>query len=78
MSEVVKITVRNNGPLRIEGPITLVDHEGKPFDLCGRTMISLCRCGLSETKPLCDGAHKRLGFDSTCPARELPPPPPKP
>ncbi len=76
MSEV-KITVRNNGPLRIEGPVTIVDHEGKPFGLGGRTTISLCRCGHSEIKPLCDGAHKRTGFQSVCPAREFPPPQPK-
>jgi CDGSH-type Zn-finger protein len=76
MSDVT-ITVRNNGSLRIEGPVTILDHEGKPFGLAGRTSISLCRCGHSETKPLCDGAHKRVGFDSSCPARELPPPAPK-
>lgn len=77
MSEV-KITVRDNGPLRVEGPVTIVDHEGNAFSVPGRTMVSLCRCGHSENKPFCDGAHKAAGFESTCPARELPPPAPKP
>lgn len=73
----VKVTVRGNGPLRIEGEIALLDQEGKPFGLGGRTALSLCRCGHSANKPFCDGSHGRVGFDSVCPARDLPPPPPK-
>lgn len=74
----VKIAVRNNGPLRIEGDMTILDADGNAFGLAGRTVISLCRCGHSENKPFCDGSHNRVGFQSTCPARELPPPAPKP
>lgn len=74
----VKIGVRNNGPLRIEGDITLLDADGNAFGLAGRTVVSLCRCGHSANKPFCDGAHARAGFQSSCPARELPPPAPKP
>ena len=58
-----KITVRNNGPLRIEGEFTIYDLEGRAFDLAGRTAISLCRCGHSENKPFCDGSHAAVGFD---------------
>jgi CDGSH-type Zn-finger protein len=72
------ITVRKNGPLRIEGPVDLLDAEGKPFGLGGRTVVSLCRCGGSANKPFCDGTHGRIGFESECPARDLPPPAPKP
>jgi CDGSH-type Zn-finger protein len=70
-------TVLLNGPLKVEGEITLLDAEGKPFGLSGRTAIFLCRCGMSENKPFCDGTHKRQGFQSACPARELGPPQPK-
>jgi CDGSH-type Zn-finger protein len=73
-----KVTVRNNGPLRLEGDITIVDEEGKAFGLAGRTIVSLCRCGHSANKPFCDSSHKKLGFESVCPARDLPPPAPKP
>jgi CDGSH-type Zn-finger protein len=72
-----KVTIFNNGPIRIEGEFTLVDTAGQEFGLAGRTAIGLCRCGLSENKPFCDGAHSRQGFASECPARELPAPKPK-
>jgi CDGSH-type Zn-finger protein len=73
------VTIRNNGSIRIEGDFTIVDQEGRPFDLAGRTMISLCRCGQSSNKPFCDGTHNRCGFASAVEARVLPPPaPPSP
>jgi len=72
-----KITINNNGSIKIEGEFSIHDVEGKPFDLAGRTVISLCRCGHSQNKPFCDGSHKVVGFESVCPARELPPPKPK-
>lgn len=73
-----KITVKNNGPLRVEGDFAIHDVEGNAFGLAGRTAISLCRCGHSENKPFCDGSHKRVGFESTVKARDLPPAEPKP
>ena len=73
-----KITVRDNGSLRVEGDFTLADMEGKEFGLGGRTAISLCRCGHSKNKPFCDGTHKEINFQSAEKARDLPPPAPKP
>lgn len=60
--EAVKITVRPNGPLRVEGPISLTDADGRHWDLTGKPAISLCRCGASEKRPFCDGSHNRIGF----------------
>jgi CDGSH-type Zn-finger protein len=75
----MKITVRNNGPLRVECEnITLLDQDGKPFGLAGRTVLSLCRCGQSASKPFCDGSHTRVAFDSQVVATDLPAPKPKP
>ncbi|MCB9879220.1 MAG: CDGSH iron-sulfur domain-containing protein [Planctomycetes bacterium] len=74
---MTKITVSDNGPLRIEGDMTIVDAAGKEFGLAGRTVIGLCRCGLSANKPFCDGSHARQGWQSQCEARDLPPPKPK-
>jgi CDGSH-type Zn-finger protein len=74
-----KITVINNGPIRVEGEdIELYDVEGGRYGLAGRTRISLCRCGKSENKPFCDGKHGVTGFESLCQATELPPPVIKP
>lgn len=72
-----KITAFNNGPLRIEGDFEICDPTGATFGLAGRTTIGLCRCGLSENKPFCDGSHARQGFQHEVVARELPPPKPK-
>ena len=61
----VKITVRPNGPYRVEAPegtIDLVDINGNQFDLAGKTAFSLCRCGGSVNKPFCDGTHSKIGF----------------
>ncbi len=72
-----KVTVNNDGSIRIEGDFEIVDPTGTPFGLAGRTIISLCRCGQSTNKPFCDGSHKRVGFSDKVVARELPPPVPK-
>jgi CDGSH-type Zn-finger protein len=73
-----KITIRDNGSARIEGDFEVVDAQGKPFGLAGRTNIALCRCGQSEQKPFCDGSHKKINFQSAIPAFDLPPMVPKP
>jgi CDGSH-type Zn-finger protein len=72
-----KLTVFNNGPLRVEGDFELVDQEGNAFGLAGRSSVTLCRCGLSGNSPFCDGTHKRQGFISPVAARDLPPAAPK-
>lgn len=58
----VKIIVRPNGPFRVEGPISLIDANGREWDLSGREKVSLCRCGLSGDKPFCDGHHGKAGW----------------
>ena len=60
-----RITVNLNGPLKVEGAITLVDHEGKAFATKEGLPFFLCRCGHSHNKPFCDGTHKREGFQGS-------------
>jgi CDGSH-type Zn-finger protein len=63
----IKITVRKDGPFKVEAPegsIDLVDAEGNKYDLAGKTVFSLCRCGGSVKKPFCDGSHSSLGFQA--------------
>ena len=63
----VKITVRPNGPYRVEDPdhlVELVDANGNKYDLTGKPAYSLCRCGASVNKPFCDGTHSKIGFQA--------------
>ena len=63
----VKITIRPNGPYRVEAPegtVELVDINGNKFDLTGKPAFSLCRCGGSVNKPFCDGTHSRIGLEA--------------
>lgn len=59
MTEVT-IVVRENGPLKVTGPITLLDAEGREFQLPPGSAVALCRCGNSANKPFCDASHKRV------------------
>lgn len=63
MTDLPKITPAENGPLIVEHPPQL-SGAGAP-DIAGRPKVALCRCGASANKPFCDGAHARIGFDST-------------
>ena len=58
----VTITPRDNGPYFVLGKVKLVDVEGTPIAYEGR--LALCRCGHSNTKPICDGTHREAGFAS--------------
>ena len=60
-----RITIRENGSLRIEGEIPLFDHEGNMVPTPEGRPYSLCRCGASNRKPFCDGSHKASHFDGT-------------
>lgn len=61
----VKIRLRDHGPLVVEGPVTVVDAEGKEYPIdSSKPAIALCRCGASGNRPFCDGAHKDCAFDA--------------
>jgi CDGSH-type Zn-finger protein len=61
MAEVT-IRARANGPYRVDGPVRVVDSEGREFVLPAGSGVALCRCGNSRTKPFCDKSHRRVGF----------------
>ena len=44
------------GPLWVTGNIPIAHADGQPLET--RNRVTLCRCGLSQIKPLCDGAHR--------------------
>jgi CDGSH-type Zn-finger protein len=72
-----RITVNTNGNLRVEGEFEIYDPAGNKYDLGGRTVVSLCRCGHSNKKPFCDGSHRTVNFSSECTAYALEPLKPK-
>lgn len=67
-----KITVNSNGSLKIEGDFEITDKQGGVYNLQGREVVTLCRCGLSKNKPFCDASHKGV-FDHEAIAFDLPP-----
>lgn len=67
-----KLTILSNGSVKVDGDFEIVDAEGNQYDLGGRTIISLCRCGRSQNKPFCDGSHKGH-FEHDAKAFALPP-----
>ena len=66
----VTIRIRDNGPILVEGPVTVVDSEGQTFEVKSDKPVALCRCGASANKPFCDGSHRTCGFDSTVRAKK--------
>jgi CDGSH-type Zn-finger protein/uncharacterized Fe-S cluster protein YjdI len=56
----VRVTVAVDGPLLVEGPVELRGWNASGVPVT--QPISLCRCGASARKPLCDGSHRRIGF----------------
>ena len=54
------IEVAENGPLLVYGNITIKDKEGNQTQKSKVT--AFCRCGQSNNKPFCDGAHVKCGF----------------
>ena len=59
---MAKLTINENGPLKVEGEFTIVDKNGKEYDLKGKAMAFICRCGQTKNAPFCDGTHKSCGF----------------
>ena len=55
-----EIAVIPDGPLWISGGIPVERRDGQPLET--RNRVTLCRCGHSSKKPLCDGTHKEVGF----------------
>jgi CDGSH iron-sulfur domain-containing protein 3 len=60
----VEIKVRDDGPLKVSGPVRIVDVDGNAWEV-PEGPVALCRCGQSERKPFCDRSHASTGFQST-------------
>lgn len=72
-----RIKVQKDGPYLVKGGIPLskqvigCDEAGQSVEwvdagtIPTRDTYTLCRCGASKSKPFCDGAHAKIGFDGT-------------
>jgi len=49
-----------SGPLWLRGGIAVVAADGFEYEVHNR--VTLCRCGQSNNKPLCDGTHAAIKF----------------
>jgi len=57
----VSVKVMTDGPVVIKGNLTLI-YDGNQKEI-QNSMISLCRCGVSDHQPFCDGQHRKIGFN---------------
>jgi len=55
-----KIEVLENGPLLVYGTLS-VTHKDGSTETKNKT-TAFCRCGASNNKPFCDGAHVKESF----------------
>ena len=55
-----EVAVIPDGPLWVSGGIEVTRADGTALET--RNRVTLCRCGQSGSKPLCDGSHKEAGF----------------
>ena len=56
----VEVAITSDGPLWVSGGIQVEQGDGQTMET--RNRVTLCRCGESKNKPLCDGAHADVGF----------------
>ncbi|MEM9036324.1 MAG: CDGSH iron-sulfur domain-containing protein [Actinomycetota bacterium] len=56
----VEIAILDDGPLYLTGGIPVSRSDGEELET--RNRVTLCRCGASAKKPLCDGSHGDAGF----------------
>jgi CDGSH-type Zn-finger protein len=62
MPPMSDVTIKSltDGPLEVSGEVEILAADGSLVKETSKSY--LCRCGHSENKPFCDGAHKREGF----------------
>ncbi len=68
----IEIKVRENGPYKVTGPVTLIDADGNRFELPddGRP-VALCRCGGSAaSNPIFECVPSQNGLVVEPPQRQ--------
>ncbi len=52
------IQLKPRGPVTLTGNFEVILEDGSLLEK--REKVSICRCGMSQKMPFCDGAHKAL------------------
>ncbi|SEH03964.1 Zn-finger domain of CDGSH type-containing protein [Nonomuraea solani] len=63
LPRAVSVLEEENGlasALWVTGGVPVERSDGRPLET--RNRMTLCRCGHSGNKPLCDGTHREIGF----------------
>ena len=82
----ITITITTNGPYLVQGALHIAHQhivtnaqgeslswrEGQAVTPPATDGYALCRCGHSASKPFCDGAHQRVGFNGAETATRAP------
>ena len=56
----VSVKVMPDGPIVLKGTFTFI-YNGIKKEIRD-SMVSICRCGVSDHMPFCDGQHRKAGF----------------
>ena len=60
MNTKTRVDILENGPLLVHGTIEVTNSKGDK-EIKNKT-TAFCRCGASQNKPYCDGAHRKVEF----------------
>ena len=58
--EGLTVEILENGPILVKGKLNITHPTGATETKDKTT--AFCRCGASENKPYCDGAHRKIDF----------------
>ncbi len=61
MEKEFSVKIVKNGPMIVSGDFKLILPSGEEKEINKKTFF--CRCGKSNNKPFCDGAHAGIKFD---------------
>jgi uncharacterized Fe-S cluster protein YjdI len=59
-NEPVSVKIMPDGPIVLKGSFT-ISYNGNKKEVRD-SMVSICRCGVSDHMPFCDGQHRKAGF----------------
>jgi CDGSH-type Zn-finger protein len=63
-AEPRRIRLERNGPLLVEGPVTVTRDDGVAV-ASERFVVAVCTCRRSRTYPWCDTSHRRRATSPT-------------